>query len=87
MNLCLKKQLFLCNLSHNIGIRSYLQWRASALEGFPNLPTSYLPLSGVYLYYFGTETILQNHPKNYFQSQSNINSLESGTIAMIYKCE
>ena len=34
MNLYLEKQSFLCNFIHNTDIRSYLQWRASALEGF-----------------------------------------------------
>ena len=46
---------------------------------------SYLPLSGVYLYYFSVEITLWNKPKNCFQSQSNVDSLESGTIATIYK--
>ena len=50
-------------------------------------PTPYLPLAGVYLYYFNSEITLWNKPKNCFQTQSNINSLESGTIAMIYKYE
>ena len=48
---------------------------------------SYLPPSGVYLYYLSAKTILWNKPKNYFQSQSNVNSLESGTITTIYKYE
>ena len=65
--------------------KNKLQWRASALESFPTNP--YLPLSGVYLYYFSTKTILQNKPKNCFQLQSYIDSLKSGTIAMIYKYE
>ena len=51
---------------------------------FLNQPL-HLPLSGVYLYYSSAKITLQNKPKNYFQSQSNINSLESGTITMIYK--
>ena len=55
------------------------------LKVFPTNP--YLPLSGVYLYYFRVEITPQNKPKNYFQLQSNINRLESGTIATIYKCE
>ena len=61
--------------------RNKLQWRASALEIFPTNP--YLPLLGVYLYYFSAEITLRNKPKNCFQSQSNVNSLESGTIDMI----
>ena len=84
-NLCLERQSFLCKFIHNTKIRDYLQRRASALESFPTNP--YLPLSGVYLYYFGVEITLRNKPKNYFQSQSNVNSLESGTIATICKCE
>ena len=51
-------------------------------------PTNpYLPLSGVYLYCFNAEITLRNKPKNYFQSQSDTNNLESGTIATIYKYE
>ena len=56
MNLCHEKQLILWNLIHNIGIKSYLQWRASSLECFPIQPTLFLPLSGVYLYYSNAET-------------------------------
>ena len=50
---------------------------------FSNQPL--LPLSGVYLYYFGAKITLRNKPKNYFQSQSDTKSLESGTITTIYK--
>ena len=61
-------------------MESFSPWK------FPNQPAnSYLPLSGVYLYYFSAKITLQNKPKNYFQSQSCVNSLESGTIATIYK--
>ena len=68
MNLWFKKQLFLFNFIHNIGIKYYLQWRASALEGFPQPSKSqaFLPLSGVYLYYSSAETILQNKPTDCF---------------------
>ena len=41
-NLCFERQFFLCNFIHSTNIRSYLQWRASALEGFPNFPTNSL---------------------------------------------
>ena len=57
MNLCHEEKLFLCNFIHNTGIKSYLQWRASALECFPIQPTnSFLPLSRVYLYYSNAKT-------------------------------
>ena len=82
-NIFLERQYFLYKFIHNTEFSEYLQWRSSSLESFPTNP--YLPLSGVYLHYFSTETIFWNQPKNCFQSQSNINSLESGTIAMIYK--
>ena len=85
MNLCLKKQLFLCNLIHNTGIKSYFQRRASALEGFPQPSNSFFPLSGVYLYHSSAETNLRNKPTDCFQSQSCINNIKSGTIAMFYK--
>ena len=72
----------------------FITWRLDTIyNGEPqplkvSQPTnSYLPPSREYLYYFSAETILQNKPKNCFQSQSNVNSLESGTIAMIYKYE
>ena len=70
MNLWFKKQLFLYNFIHNTGIKSYLQRRALALEGFPQPSKSqpFLPLSGVYLYYSSAETILWNKPTDYFQS-------------------
>ena len=84
-NLCLERQRFLCKFIHNMEFRDYLQRRVSALESFPTNP--YLPLSGLYLYYFSSEITPQNKPKNCFQSQSCVNSLESGTIAMIYKYE
>ena len=87
MNLWFKKQLFLCNFIHNTGIISYLQWRASALEGFPQPSKSqpFLPLSGVYIYYSSVEDILRNKPTDCFQSQSCINNIKSGTIATFYK--
>ena len=56
MNLCHEKQLLLCNFIHNTGIKSYLQWRALALECSPIQPTPLLPLSGVYLYNSNVET-------------------------------
>ena len=57
MNLCHEKQFFLCNFIQNTGIKSYLQWRASARECFPIQPTnSLLCLSGVYLYYSSADT-------------------------------
>ena len=57
MNLYYDKQVLLYNFIHNTGIRTYLQWRASALEYFTIQPTnSFLPLSGVYLYYSNAET-------------------------------
>ena len=80
-NLCLERQSFLCKFIHNTKTRDYLQRRASALEIFPTNP--YIPLSRVYLYYFSAEITPWNKPKNYFQLQSNINSLESRTISTI----
>ena len=59
MNLCHEKQLFLYNFIHNTGIKSYLQWRASALECFPIQPTLFLPLPRVYLYNSNAETTKQ----------------------------
>ena len=57
MNLYHEKQLLLYNFIQNTGIKSYLQWRASARECFPIQPTnSFLPLSGVYLYYSSADT-------------------------------
>ena len=57
MNLCHEKQLLLYNFIHNKSIKYYLQWRASALECFPIQSTNFfLPLSGVYLYYYNAET-------------------------------
>ena len=52
MNLWFKKQLFLYNFYHNTGIKSYLQRRASTLEGFsqPSKSQPFLPLSGAFLY-------------------------------------
>ena len=87
MNLHLKKQLFLCNFIHNTGIKSYLQWRSSALEGFPQPSKSqpFIPLSGVYIYHSSGETILRNKPTYCFQSQSCINNIKSGTITTFYK--
>ena len=46
---------------------------------------SFLPISGVYLYYSSTDTILWNKPTYCFQSQLCINNIKSGTIAAFYK--
>ena len=55
------------------------------LKLFPQPSNSFLPLSGVYLYYSSAETTLQNKPTDCFQSQSCINNIKSETIATFYK--
>ena len=64
--------------------RNKLQWRALALESFPTNP--FFSLYREYIYtILDLRLISETKPGNYFHSQSDTNSLECGTITMIYK--